>query len=75
MRRGRRRTHMATFLDALLQALTNALACFTTENNVNKSLRLHIYTVNEIGADTQLRCWGSGGISFDALGLFKEQTQ
>lgn len=38
-------THKTTFIVAPHQALTTAPARFTADDSVNKSLRLHIYTV------------------------------
>lgn len=38
-------THETAFIVTPHQALTKALARFTPDKSVNKSLRLHIYTV------------------------------
>lgn len=44
------------FIVTLQQALTNALARFTTDKSVNKSLIAYIqYTVKNNGADVQIR--------------------
>lgn len=54
-------THKTAFIVTPHQALTKALARFTPDKSVNKSLRLHIYTGRWTGADVQIRCWGGGG--------------